>query len=119
MPPKNKTSHIPAELEGSAKLSDVNALEERVIVLEAKLSDPKQLSVVLETAATDSKSLDKLFSKIFCDMMDKDEDVKKSIEKHVASVDRNVLKRFGGKIALAIWSIALLILGSYLRKWLG
>ncbi len=119
---KGKKQNVPAELEGSATISDVNALDERLIALEQKLSDPKQFATVFETAASDSKSLDKLFSKLFCDMMKNDPDVKAAVQVHVQQTDRDavhsILKKWGG----TMWTVFVLVVGLVLRElisWIG
>lgn len=89
---------------------DISELADRVSVLENTLK-PAQLALLLDSAADDSKKLDKLFSRLFCDMMEKDENVKTSIATHIGKVDRSVIKRFWGKIGFATWSVVIFILG--------
>lgn len=98
-------------------VKDISSLSERVAALEGKLDKPEQLAATLEAATSDSKKLDKLFSKLFCDMMDKDPDVKKAVENKLDSIDRaavnSVMKKFGGKIGFAVWSIFLIIVTAW------
>src|SRR5665213_2983455 len=77
---------------------DISSLTDRVLALEQKLSNPEQLAQTLEAASSDSKKLDKLFSKLFCDMMKNDDAVKASFAEKINAVDRDavnaVLKKF-------------------------
>ncbi len=97
----------------------ISSLGERVAVLEQKLSNPEQLARTIEAATQDSKRLDKLFSNIFCDMMSNDHAVKQSLQKKIDSLDRSAasatIKKFGGKIGFAVWSILLILI----TAWIG
>lgn len=101
----------------------ISSLEDRVGVLEKKLSNPELLAKTLEEAASDSKRLDKLFSKLFCDMMKNDDDVKTSIKDKMDTVDRDavnaLLKKLGGKVALAVWTGLTLVFGAWLDHKFG
>src|ERR1700679_1201207 len=82
---------------------DISSLTDRVASLEQKLSNPEQLALTLEAASSDSKKLDKLFSKLFCNMMKNDDEVKASLVEKINALDRAevnaFMKKFGGKIA--------------------
>jgi hypothetical protein len=98
---------------------DISSLSDRVAAVENKLANPEQLALTLETASSDSKKLDKLFSKLFCDMMKSDAAVRASIEERINAIDRNatreVMKKFGGKIAIAAWSLVV----AAISAWIG
>jgi len=101
----------------------ISTLEDKVAALEKKLNEPKQLAKTLEDAADDSKGLEKLFSKIFCEMMKKDDAVKAAIKEKMESVDRDevnaLLKKFGGKIIWVIWTAATIIFGAWIGHKFG
>jgi hypothetical protein len=98
---------------------DISSLGERVLALEQKLTNPEQLANALEAASSDSKKLDKLFSKLFCNMMRNDDDVRASMQEKMNALDRDaarsVMKKFGGKLGFAAWSILL----AAIAAWLG
>jgi len=81
---------------------DISSLTDRVASLEQKLSNPEQLALTLEAASSDSKKLDKLFSKLFCNMMRNDDDVKASMQEKMNVLDRDavraVVKKFGERL---------------------
>lgn len=95
---------------------DISGLDERVNVLEGKLSKPEQLASVFETATADLKKLDKLFSHLFCEMLEKDKDVDASISRKIKNVDRDVvlgtLKKWGGLFGAGI----IFVLGILFRE---
>ncbi len=97
----------------------ISTLEDKVAALEKKLNEPKQLAKTLEDAADDSKGLEKLFSKIFCEMMQKDDAVKAAIKEKMETIDRDevnaLLKKFGGKVAFVLWTAMTIIFGA----WVG
>ena len=99
----------------------ISTLEDKVAALEQKLKNPELFAKTLEDAAADSKRLDKLFSKLFCAMMKSDEEVKTALVEKINALDRNqvnaVMKKFGGKIGFAIWSILLIVLTALLTGW--
>jgi BMFP domain-containing protein YqiC len=96
----------------------ISSLDDRVGALEKKLSNPELLAKTLEEAASDSKRLDKLFSKIFCDMMKNDTEVKTSVEDKINALDRSSVKsairKFGGLVGFAVWSVFLIVLTALL-----
>lgn len=100
---------------------DISSLVDRVSAIEQKLSNPEQLAQTLEAATSDSKKLDKLFSKLFCNMMKSDDDVRASVQEKMNALDReaanSVMKKFGGKIGFAVWSIFLIIITASLTAW--
>jgi hypothetical protein len=98
---------------------DISSLVDRVSVVEQKLNNPEQLALTLETATSDSKKLDKLFSKLFCDMMKNDSEVKAAVQDKINTLDRSsvksTIKKFGGLVGFAVWSILL----AGIAAWLG
>jgi predicted ribosome quality control (RQC) complex YloA/Tae2 family protein len=102
---------------------DISSLIDRVLVLEQKLSNPEQLAQTLEAASSDSKKLDKLFSKLFCNMMKNDDDVKASLVDKINTLDRaevnSLLKKFGGKAAFVVWTITTMILAAWIGHKIG
>lgn len=98
---------------------DISSLTDRVAALEQKLSNPEQLALTLEAASSDSKKLDKLFSKLFCNMMKNDDEVRVSLQDKINALDRSVaksmMKKFGGMVGFAVWSIVL----AAIAAWLG
>jgi hypothetical protein len=102
---------------------DISSLTDRVASLEQKLSNPEQLALTLEAASSDSKKLDKLFSKLFCNMMRNDDDVKASMQEKMNVLDRDavraVVKKFGGKIGFAIWTVAIIVITAWVEHKFG
>jgi hypothetical protein len=102
---------------------DISSLTDRVASLEQKLSNPEQLALTLEAASSDSKKLDKLFSKLFCNMMRNDDDVKASMQEKMNVLDRDavraVVKKFGGKIGSAIWTVAIIVITAWVEHKFG
>jgi hypothetical protein len=98
---------------------DISSLTDRVVSLEQKLSNPEQLALTLEAASSDSKKLDKLFSRLFCNMMKNDDDVRASVQEKMNALDRSTvkstIKKFGGLVGFAVWSILL----AAIAAWLG
>ncbi|OGI58001.1 hypothetical protein A3C60_02260 [Candidatus Nomurabacteria bacterium RIFCSPHIGHO2_02_FULL_37_45] len=90
---------------------DISGITDRLSALENKLK-PDQVALLLESAEADSKKLDTLFSKLFCNMLDKDPNVKIAITNRLKTVDRDSVKSFWKKFGFTIWSIALIILGA-------
>jgi BMFP domain-containing protein YqiC len=101
---------------------DISSLGDRVAALEQKLTNPEQLATTLEAATSDSKKLDKLFSKLFCDMMKNDKEVTASIQEKIHAMDRDSAKvfwkKFGGKVAAAVGAIIMLIVGALIDHYL-
>jgi hypothetical protein len=101
---------------------DIFDLSERVAALEASLK-PDKLALLLDSAADDSKKLDKLFSRLFCEMMEKDGNVKKAISEHIKTADRSVvystLKRWGGIATGGLLFVLGIVVDSLIRKHIG
>jgi len=101
----------------------ISSLEDRVDALEKKLSNPELLAKTLEDASSDSKRLDKLFSKLFCDMLKNDDDVKSSFAEKLNSVDRDAvssnLKKFGGLVGFGLWTVAIIIVTAWAEHHFG
>jgi len=89
---------------------DISDLTNRVTAIEENLK-PANLALTLENACDDSKKMDKLFSKLFCDMMDKDESVKTAVAKRMQTTDRNAVFSIFKKWGLLIGGAILYILG--------
>ncbi len=91
----------------------IGNLVDRVTLIEDKLKNPEQLAILLESASSDSRRMDRVFSRIFCNMMKGDDDVRKSIEDKIAAIDRAkvkaLLSKFGGMAGFAIWSLFLVV----------
>lgn len=100
---------------------DISSLVDRVSAVEQKLSNPEQLAQTLEAATSDSKKLDRLFSKLFCNMMKNDDDVKTAVHEKINALDRraaySTIKKFGGKMGFAAWSIFLIVVTALLTAW--
>lgn len=100
---------------------DISDLDIRLKAMEVKL-EPAQIAITLETASADSKKLTKLFSKLFCEMLTDDKDVKAAIEGKMNETDRHFvygnLKRWGKVIG----AIVIFIFGAVAKElieWLG
>lgn len=91
---------------------DIVEVKNRLDFIEGKLSTPQKIADFLEEASRDSKKLDLLISQLFCNMLDKDENVKKSIEIHMEKVDRKaswkLIKKWGGLFAAGIIYLGLI-----------
>ena len=102
---------------------DISSLTDRVASLEQKLSNPEQLALTLEAASSDSKKLDKLFSKLFCNMMKNDDEVKASLVEKINALDRAevnaFMKKFGGKIAFLVWTVGIMLLSAWVGHKFG
>ena len=100
---------------------DISSLTDRVLALEQKLSSPEQLAQTLEAASSDSKKLDKLFSKLFCDMMKNDESVKSAVTEKIAAMDRDAVKafwtRFGRWVLATIGALFAGLLGGLIDHY--
>ena len=105
-----KNDFNPIELSIQAHDRGISSLSDRVAALEQNLKDPKLLAKTMEDAAEESTRLKRLFSKVFCDMMRNDDDVKTSIVQKMDEIDRVYWKRFRGKSGFAAWSIFLVVL---------
>lgn len=74
------------------------SVKKRLDSLEEKFK-PEKIADIIEEASKDSKKLDKIFSKLFCEMMYKDDDVKKTVSEHIKIADRSIvfstLKKWG------------------------
>ncbi len=99
----------------------ISEFNTRISDLENKLSNPEQLANVIETATKDSKKLDKIFSSIFCEMINKDEDVKNAIKGRIDNIDRgavfSILKKWGefvyAVILITIGAIITLVISRF------
>src|ERR1039458_5169857 len=113
------------DLDANALLQEhgkgISSLDDRVGALEKKLSNPELLAKTLEEAASDSKKLDKLFSKLFCDMMKNDETVKSAITEKIAAMDRDAVKafwtRFGRWVLATIGGLFAALLGGLIDHY--
>jgi hypothetical protein len=89
--------------------TDIIEVKLRLDTLEQKF-EPAQIAAVLEGATEDSKKIDKLFSRLFCEMLQNDPDVKKSIGDHIRSSDRSMvygtLKKWGGFVGAGLLFVA-------------
>ena len=92
---------------------DISGITDRLTALESKLK-PDQIALLLESAEVDSKKLDALFSKLFCNMLKKDPDVQVAITNHLNNVDRDSLRSFLKKFGSTVGAILLVILGAVL-----
>ena len=85
---------------------DISGHDERIESLENIFKNPEQFAKAFEAVSSDSKKLDKLFSKLFCDMMEKDEDVKAAVTRTMNRTDRSAvfstLKKWGGFITAGV-----------------
>ena len=117
MSPTKRQDFDPEALAQNAEQhgKDISSLVDRVSVLEDTLNKPEQLAATLEVATSDSKKLDRLFSKLFCDLMEKDEAVKEAITQRMKKTDRDsvtsTLKKWGGLVTGA----TLFVLGVFAK----
>lgn len=99
----------------------ISTLEDKVSTLEQKLKNPELLAKTLEDAAEDSKRLDKLFAKIFCDMLRSDKEVAATIQEKINAMDRDATrvfwKRFGGWVVGTIGALVVGLLGGIIDHY--
>ena len=116
--PQDATKDFNAlELSVQAHGEGITSLGSKVTALENKLNTPELLAKTLEDASKDSKKLDTLFSKLFCDLLKKDENVKICISEHMNEIDRAFWKRFRGRAGFAAWSIFLVVVSVIGTAW--
>jgi hypothetical protein len=89
---------------------DITGITDRLTTLENKLK-PDQIAIALESASDDSKKLNKLFAKLFCEMVKDDKDVKSAVGNMINEADRGAVRSFWKKFGFATWSAIIFIVG--------
>ncbi len=101
---------------------DISDLTIRVDSVEQRLK-PEGMAALLEAAVYDSKKLDKLFSRMFCDMLNRDDDVQTAMASHILKTDRAATSVFVKRAGFAGWSALIFLLGllveALVRHYLG
>ena len=91
--------------------SRTDKTEGRLTAIENKLK-PEQIATILEIASNDSKKLNKLFAKLFCEMIKEDKEIRALLKELIEGTDRDAIMLFWKKFGFAIWSSILFVLGS-------
>lgn len=91
---------------------------EDVANLKSDLRQPDKFAQIFCEAAKSQKNIDSTLKNVLIDILQKDEDAKKSIKSIVESVDRSYWRMFVGKLGFAVWTIIVLIVERMLHHFI-
>ena len=89
---------------------EVSEMDERISKLEELFESPQNFAKMFEEHTKDSRSMTRMFSGVFCEMMKDDEAVKNAIKDRVEMIDRGYIRALIKRGGVLLWSLALIFI---------
>lgn len=119
MSTKKQSDFNPDELiaTSAAHERSLEELQASVVKLEKRVGDNAALAKSFQQAFENDKKMDAVLTALICNLIVSNDDLKESIEKAVAKVDRKWWNGTSKKTLGAIGGVALVVLGAFLQGW--